>query len=214
MATELKQQDAPNWMDWVTNYDKTRELFLESWHALKSRRDWVAKNAPHLLAQHDAIMQKFRDQVPLIDNLKRIRDTVAGWLSSIGAFVQSALNFTGIAAASDWLKKQFGLSEYNPQTLGLAPVVWVAISIGTAVAGVATIASVVNEGFKHVTRIDAMKFAVEKGATPEQAARMVNDALGPNEQPQFLGLPLKELALAAVLLVLGPPIVKAVSERR
>lgn len=215
--TQLTQVQAPDWLSWVTNYDNTRKLFLDNWWALKNMRPWVAEKHPELLKQHDAIMQKFLDQVPTIDALGQLRADVVGWLQSIGATVQAALNFTGIQAGIDWLKGTFGLHGLEPGTIeqnqmGLAPVVWVAISIGTAAASLVAIANMIKDAGLYSQRLAALKELEDRGYTAQQAAGIVNQVVGAPGSNQFLGLPINELLLGAVALVLGPPIIKAISE--
>lgn len=208
MAVQLDAKQAPSWLKWVTDYDATRKLFLENWHALKNLRPWVAEKHPELLKQHDAMMQKFLDQVPAIDNLQRLRNDVAKFLSG--------LNVIGGAAQStvDWVKGIFNLDGLGAV---IAPVVWVAISIGTASAALATIASLIKEAYIYSTRLNALREAEERGATPEQAAAIVNQVLGKpgaSTSGNLLGIPFNTIALAAMAVFLGPPLIKMISEGR
>jgi hypothetical protein len=215
MASTLTQQNAPSWLQWATNFDAARKLFLDSWHALKSRRDWVAQYQPQLLKQHDAIMQRFLDQVPAIKEIETFRHNLDQGFKMIGAGIQNALNFTGIPAGVSWLQRTFNLNGIEDSNrLGAIQIIPLAITLGAAGATLAAMAALANDGFKHVTRVDAIKMAMERGATAGEASALVNDALGKSGDGQFLGLPIREAMLAAVLLVLGPPIVKAISESR
>ena len=219
MAVQLDVKQAPSWIQWITDYNTTRKLFLDNWHALKELRPWVAEKHPELLKQHDAMMKKFMDQVPAIDNLERLRIQVEQFLSGAGVIGKAVGDFasgvgSSVQSGMEWLGKRFGLGE-----LGLAPVVWVAISVGSAGAALATIASLVKEAYVYSTRLNALKEAEERGATPEQAAAIVNQVLGkPGTSAagkgNLLGIPFETLALAAVAVFLGPPLLKMISERR
>lgn len=214
---ELTPQNANDWIAWVTDFDKTRKVWLDSWWALKSRVPWIEKNAPHLLPAHKAVMQKFLDQVPQIEALERFRHNLFSGFAVIGKTVQNVADATGVSAGIDLIRKTFGLNEYvrdNVQTMGAAPAVYIGISIATAIGLLAAMAGVANEGFKQMTRVDAYKLALEKGATPDQAAAAVNAALGQPNDGQFLGLPIREALLAAVLIMVGPPLLRTISEGR
>lgn len=213
MATQLTQANAPSWMQWLTDFDKARKVWLDSWHALKSRLPWIEKNAPHLVASHKAVMQKFLDQVSEIEKWERFRHNLLQGFAMIGVAVKNVADATGVTSAIDWVKGTLGLKGYDGN-LGVAQVVWLAAGIGSALALVAAMASVANDGFKQVTRVDAYKLALERGATPEQAAATVNAVLGQPGQDQFLGLPIREAIVAAVLIFLGPPLLRTISERR
>lgn len=225
MATQLTKAQAPDWLAWVTNYDNTRQLFLDNWWALKNARPWVAAKHPELLKQHDAIMQKFLDQVPTIDALGKLRHDVVGFLEGIGATIQTALNFTGIQAGIDWLKGTFGFHGIEPGTveqnqLGLVPVVWVAISVTTAAASLVAIANMIKDAGLYSQRLNAMRELEERGYTAEQAAGIVNQVVGApgtsisGTGANFLGIPIMPLFIGAAALVLGPPIINAISKGR
>lgn len=212
MAENLTPDKAPDWIAWITNFDNTRKLFVENYRALKALRPWVAEKHPELLAQHDAIMKKFTDQIPAVDNLTNLRNTVGGWIQAIGGTIQNALNFTGVQAGIDWLKKSFGLHG-----LAAVQIVPVAITLVSATAAMIAIAQMIADAGMYSQRLAMIKAFEEKGYTPEQAAAYVNAAVGPPKQPkedQFLGLPIKELLFGVVAIVLGPPIIKAITEGR
>lgn len=217
MSTQLTPQNAPDWMAWLTNFDKARKTWLDSWHALKSRTSWIERNAPQLLAEHKRVMQRFLDQVPEIEKWERFRHNLIQGFSMIGVAIKNVADATGITSAVDWIKGAVGLRGYDVtgrHGLGAVQGVWLVFSIGAALALLTAMAGVANDGFKHVTRIDALKAAMERGASPEQAAELVNRALGNPADQQFLGLPIREALLAAVLIFVGPPLVRAISERR
>lgn len=223
MVENVTAQNAPDWISWITNFDNTRKLYLDNWWALKNMRPWVVEKHPELLAQHDAIMQKFLDQVPTIDNLQRVRDQVDNFfrgLGIIGQGVQNVLNFTGIQSGIDWLKGTFGFSGYSKESgLGFVQVIAVAVGIAAATAALITIAKMVTDAGLYSQRLAALKEMEDRGYTPQQAADVVNQVVGApgtsiTPQGDFLGLPVNQLLIGAVALVLGPPIIAAISGRR
>lgn len=213
MAVQLDEKQAPDWIKWITDYDATRKLFVENYRALQELRPWVAAKHPELLKQHDAMMKKFQDQFGAIDNLQHLRDDVAKFISGLGV-IGSAIQ-TGTQSVTDWFKGVFGMGEADEKGLGFAQVVWVAISLGTAAAALVTIASLVKEAYIYSTRLNALKEAEDRGATPAQAAQIVNSVLGQpgaNVSGDFMGIPFNTLALAAIAIFLGPPIINALTK--
>src|SRR3990167_2047614 len=140
-------------------------------------------------------MQKFLDQVPEIEKWETFRHNLLAGFAVIGVAITDAAKAVG-----GWI----GLKEYDGN-LGVGQVVTIAVGVGTAAALIFSMAEVAKQGFSQVTRVDAYKMALEKGASPDQAAAAVNAALGNPNDSQFMGLPIREALLAAVLIFLGPP---------
>jgi hypothetical protein len=219
MAEQLTSANIGSWWDWATNYANTRQLFLDNWNALKESRPWVAQHHPELLPQHDAIMQKFRDAVPMIDNLGNIANQVIAFGNGLGIVWKGVTDFggatvSGIKSGLDWLRGQFGLNG-----LSALPIIWIGVSVATAAASLYTIAKMVSDAGVYSQRIAALKLAYDKGATSEEAAQIVNSVLGSpgtsiTGDNKLFGLDINSLMLGAAALVLGPPIIKAISERR
>lgn len=234
---QLVETQAPQWQEWVADYDAARAKFLAVWNKLKTQRDWIVKNQPSLLKTHDAVMQKMRDQTANIDNLGKLRNDVAGWLGQIGRFVGGAVgalasipgafaeggrviaNTTGLTGALQSVAKFFGFGG-DDNNLGVAPIVWVGISLGGALAAVAIISDAVQKSAIYSASMDAFQAALAKGATPEQAAQSVRDVVNSaaaakaSTQQEFMGIPLTTLAIAGVIIVLGPPLIAAFRERK
>lgn len=214
MSSELTKQNAPDWIAWIADFDRALKIWKDSRDALISRKPWIAQYAPHMLAEHNAIIAKFNAQVPEINYWGNFRANLLNGLASIGVAIKGIGDVTGINAAVNWAKGIFGLNGYDVGLGVIAPTVKLVVGLGSAIALVVALSDVAKQGFSWVTRVDAFKMALEKGATPEQASAAVNAALGNPADGQFLGLPIREAIIAAVLIVLGPPIVRAISERR
>lgn len=210
MATQLTQQNAPSWIAWLTDFENAKTQWLASWHALREREPWVAKNAPHLLAKHRALMDKYRREVVEIDKFNRFRHDLMQGMASIGVALKSVADFTGITSAVDWFKGTFGL-----QGLGLAPAVWLSFTLAAALGIVSTMQATTQAGRDQVTLVDAFKRAVDSGATAQEAADIV-EKLKPTRAAdgQFLGLPIKEALIAGVLIAIGPSVIRMISEAR
>lgn len=215
MAVQLDAKQAPDWLKWVTDYDATRKLFLENYWALRDLRPWIAAKHPELLAQHDAMMKKFMDQAPAIDNLQKLRNDVTAFLNGLG-IIGSAVQ-TSAKSTIDWLKGIVGLGGDDEKGLGVIPLVYVAIGLGTATAALVTIAALIKDAYIYSQRLNALKEAEERGATPEQAAAIVNSVLGKpgsNISGSFMGIPFNTLTLAAVAIFLGPPLLAMLEKRK
>ena len=204
MATALTVEKAPDWSRWVLDFENAKSAYLSSWHRLKTQRVWIAANRPDLLAAHDKVMQSFRNQTDAIDNLQRLNIQVGNFYRGLGVIGN------WVTSAFDSVKNAVGLGEH----MGAVPVVWVAVGIGSAATALLAIIDVIKQGNEHAARIDAtMKFQAE-GATPGEAANAVNRIFGEPSRQEFLGIPFTTLALAAVAVVLGPPVIRMISKGR
>jgi len=214
MAVQVDQKQAPDWIKWITDYDATRKLFIDNYRALQALRPWVAAKHPELLKQHDAMMKKFQDQFSSIDNLQRVRDQVANFVNGLG-IIGNTIS-TGAQSVVDWVKGAFNLGGYSEDRgLGVIPLIYVAVGLGTATAALLTIAALVKDAYVYSTRLNALKEAEERGATPEQAAAIVNSVLGKpgtSISGDFMGIPFNTIALAAMAIFLGPPIITALTK--
>lgn len=233
---QLVEKDAPSWLDWALNFDATLKAFLATYAKLKAQRVWIAANQPSLLKTHDAVMQKFRDQIPTIDNLGQLRVDVGNWLNATGRFIAGAANAlaaipgyfgtggqviaqaTGLTDLFRTVGGWFGLG--GDTRLGLAPVIWVGLSIAGAATALAVVIQVMQGGAVYAKTMDAYIASIKAGASPEQAANAVRDAAGSAAAAQnattqeFLGIPITTIVWGVAAIVLVPPILKHFEGRR
>lgn len=226
MPATLETDAAGDWLKWLNNFDAAFKAFVDNRNAMLALRPWVAQNQPKLLPQHDALLKRYADQWGNVQMLAGMRETVAQWIASIPAMANAVKNaitlqfpvvgasMTMVQAGIDAIKKQFGLSEYDDNRLGFAPIV-VAVGIAGATAIVLTIAALVKDTWEYSQRLNALQSLQAKGMTPDQAAATVNQILGgPADPNNWMGIPVGTIALAAVAIVLGPPIVAMIGGRR
>jgi len=210
MAEVVTEAKIPDWTQWVGNFDGTYKLYADNFNALVRLRPWVQKSHPELLAKHDAMIKKFEDQRPTLLKLKETRDAVVNWLHDAGAFIQGALNFTGIQAGMDWLKERFGFHG-----LGFPPLV-IAVGLAAATTALVVIANLVRDAFVYSQELNALQALEAKGYTPQQAASAVKSVRAPQSSliEGITGAPTELLVLAGLAVLLGPPLINMMKERR
>lgn len=243
MSETLDPSNAPQWQQWITNFDAAAKQFDGNYTALLQQAPYLTLHHPELLGDYYKLIARYQDETDTVNQLRATRDTVVGWLSSIGQwfanitpgnFAQGATviaNDVGAAVQGgmDWLKSAFGLSEYQANraylsstaqergglgSLGFAPIV-VAIGIAAATAALVVLAQLAKDTYEFSQRVAAIKDLEAKGMSPDAAAATVNATLGaPRDPNTFLGIPIMPLALTAAAIILGPPLIDAFNKRR
>ncbi len=94
------------------------------------------------------------------------------------------------------------------------PVAWVAVGVGTALAALVVIAKWITDAYTFAQRLNALQAQEAQGLTPQQASQIVNQTLGAPGSGNFLGIPWSLIAWAAIAVVIGPPVIKAITEAR
>jgi hypothetical protein len=208
----LQPADANYWFDWVTNYDQTLANFNAAFNQLVSNRDWIAANHPEMLAQHDALIAEGQGHIDTLNALKATRDYVMSWLNWLWSPVSATVDFTTTAAQSIYneAKAALGLGA-----LGLAPIVAVA-GVAAAAAVLITIGYYIQKAVALNQREEFIKSQEAAGASPQQAANIADQTLGPvggSINDNLLGIPWTWLIVGAVLVFLGPPLIEAFEGR-
>ena len=179
MSEALKEQDAPSWVKFVTNFDETAKLFSDNYEGLKAQRTYIERSHPDLLPKYNELMEAAKKHSSVINYLRRIRSTVGGWLGTIGRTV--------------------GLGE-----MGALPIVPIAvISASTALVA---ISKWVKDAFVFSRRLNELRRLEGQGLTPKQASDIVNKTLGPAENFLF-GINLKWVVAAGIGLLLLPSLI-------
>lgn len=94
------------------------------------------------------------------------------------------------------------------------PVAYVVIGAATGIAALVLIAKWITDAYSFAQRLNALQAQEAQGLTPQQAATVVNSALGPPSSNNFLGIPFQLLIWGAIAVVLGPPVIKAITDQR
>lgn len=181
MAEALKENDAPNWMRFVTDFDETARLFSDNYAGLKAQGPYIERSHPELLPKYQELMKSAAKHNATINSLRRVRNTVSGWLGTIGRAV--------------------GLGE-----MGAIPLVPIAVI--SASAALAAISKWIKDAFVFSRRLNELRRLEGQGLSPGQAANVVNKTLGPAES-LFFGINLKWVVIGGLGLLLLPSLITA-----
>lgn len=204
MAETLTPDQAPSWVRFVTNFDTTYKAFMDNYQALMSLGPYIQNQHPELLSQYEDMLQRGSEHAYTLQQLKATRDTVAAWLQWLQA---------GAINTFDWFKKQVGLGEAD-SGLGYVPVIVGIVGVAAASAALVIIASWIKDAYMFAQRLNALQAQEARGATPAQAAAIVNSTMGAPGSNEFLGIPWTLLAMAAIAVFIGPPLLKMLGERK
>lgn len=208
----LNPADAPTWYDFVTKFDATYNSFYDNYNALMALGPYIQTKHPELLPQYMAMLQSGAVNADKLEGLKATRDYVWSWLQWLQTGASDASGFvTGAAqGAYDWAKRQLGLGE-----MGIVPVAVAVIGVSAAIAALVVIAGWITDAYVFAQRLNALQDLENRGKTPEEAAAIVNQTLGPpGSTSNFLGIPWSLLIWGAMALVFGPPLIKAITGDR
>lgn len=213
MASALNPAEAPSWWDFVTKFDATYKSFNDNFSALLSLKNYIYSKHPELISTYNRMVADGQANVKKLTELKATRDYVLSWLQwldtgagNVAAFVQSSAQ-----SAYDFALRELGLGEY--EGLGFVPL---AVAIAGAAAGIAAlvvIAKWITDAYTFAQRLNALQSQEAKGLTPQEASQVVNAALGQPPTNDFLGIPWSLLVWGAIAVFLGPPVIKAITDR-
>ncbi|MGH8742865.1 MAG: hypothetical protein ACREUY_01150 [Burkholderiales bacterium] len=201
---ELIERDAATWSQFVTDFDGTYNSFMANWNALFDLAPFVADH-PNLQAEYDYWVNRAGKSAQTLQNLKATRDTAARWLNSIVG---------GVSETVEWIGKQTGLYGYN--SLGIAPLIYVALGAGAALAAIQAIGAD-NLGLSQFAQRSNMTVefmrqtnpATGKPYTIDEAATAVNK-LAPSSLLGDISGIVTMLVIGAAVIFLGPPLLKAI----
>jgi len=217
MATPvaLNPNDAPSWWDFVTKFDATSASFNENYDALKQLGPYIQTSHPELLPQYNSLMQSGASNETSLNKLKATRDYVYSWLQWLQTGAGNIASFisSNAQAAYTWTLQQLGLGEVE-QGLGVIPVAMVIVGVATAVAALVVIAKWITDAYTFAQRLNALQAQEAQGLTPTQASQIVNQTLGAPSSGSFLGIPWTLIAWAAIAIIVGPPVIKAITDVR
>lgn len=208
MSVELNTADAPQWYKFVTDFDAAYGQFYDNYNALMNIGPWIQTKHPELLGTYNQLLQEGSDVAYKLEQLKATRDYVYSWLqwawsgvSDIGSFLSS-----GAQSAYDYAKQALGL--------GAVPVAVVVVGIAAATAVIIAAESWIGRTYEFAQRTNFIMQQEATGVSPEQASALANNQFGAPPSNEFLGIPWTLLVWGAIAIFLGPPILKAIGERK
>lgn len=202
--TDLNVNDAGAWQRFVNDFDNTSRLFAQSFNDLQRLGPYVRERHPELATQYNALVARGGQHQAQLAQLANLRNQVTTWLTGIGRAVQTTYNST-----MDWLRQRFGLGG-----MGAVPLVVGVVGVAAAAAVIALVARWITEAYQFTQRLNALERLERQGLSPQEAARVVNQTVGAPSQPGIFGIPWTYLIGGVALIVLGPPLLRMISERR
>lgn len=206
----LQTADAPSWYDFITKFDNAYNAFYTNYQGLMAQGPYIQQNHPELLGWYETELQNASNAAYKLEQLKSLRDTVAGWLNEIGYAIGQLESYaSGLYSSA---MQAIGLQGLG----GLGQAVTIGITVAAALAALAVIVSAINQMYNDAQRINALKDAEANGATPQQAAALVAQTFGaPGASSGTLfGFPISLMIWGAIAIILGPPLIKAFTEGR
>jgi len=217
MATPvaLNPNDAPSWWDFITKFDATFASFNENYSALQQLGPYIQNNHPELLSQYNSMMQQGATNDATLQKLKATRDYVYSWLQWLETGAGNIASFVSSTAQStySWALQQMGLGGIE-EGLGFIPVAMAVIGTAAGIAALVVIAKWITDAYTFAQRLNALQAQEAQGLTPAQASQIVNQTLGAPSSGGFLGIPWVLIAWAAIAVVIGPPVIKAITDAR
>jgi len=178
----------------LTDFPNYFNNFQTNFQALLAQSSYIYAKHPELKIEYDALVTRASENY---NKLVGIKDVV------------SKINNAG-QTVGNWVKGMFGLSG-----LGIAPLIWGAVSAASAYAVIASTVSWLKDAKTFASRLEYIKDQEGKGKSAQQAAADANAIFGaPDTEAKFLGIPIKFVVVGAVLIFLGPPLIAAFSGRK
>lgn len=209
---ELKTAEAPDWSKFITDFDATNKMFNDNYQGLIAQGPYVVTRHPELMGEYDRMVAQAKSHKVTLDKLGRIKNTVSGWLSSIGAFFTTS-GPTDPGSSWGWGGGAWGggsgFGALEEDGLGIIPaVIW---GVAAATAALAVIGKWIKDAYFFSRRLNELRRLEDSGLSPQAAAAVVDKAAG--KVVGFLGLDFKWIVIGGVLLVFGPLIFRMLKGR-
>lgn len=197
--SEVNQNNAGKWSKWVTDFDKSYNLFADNYAGLLAQKSFVQSRSD-LLPQFNALVSAAQRHKETLDKLKATRDKVLGWMKT----------YQGMQAPqSAWS----GSLLYGIDDLGVIPVLIVGVSIASASAALVAISAWIKEAYVFSKVLEETRRLEAKGLTPQEAARVAKSNAPSAGIFGLSGTAIKIVAIAAIVLVIAPPVLRAIEKR-
>lgn len=206
----LNPSDASRWEKFVADYDRVSASFATNFANLQKLGAYVRAKHPERVAGYNALVARGAQLQATLATLRNVRTSVVDWLTTTGRNFGIGANAIGNAASDawNWLRQTTGL--------GAVPIIVGVAGVAAAAAVVAAASKWIVDCVREMNALNAMYRLEQSGATPEQAAQSVRSVLGATAENggSFLGLPWKWIIIGGIVIVVAPPVLKMISERR
>ncbi len=206
---------ATAWYNVIGQFNNVFDNFNTNYHALLQQANYVYTQHPELKSTYDNLVNTGSKNWTDLYNIKTDIATVQQWLSgalttventasNVASSVSSSVS-SAITSAENWYNNTFG--DLPPQRSGLG-IIPVLITIAVVAAAIAAATIWLTDAYKFSQRLKALQTAEDKGATPAQAAAIVNQTLGPpGSSGTIFGINVTWVMVGAGILILLPAIV-------
>lgn len=202
MTGVVNEKTAPKWSEWITDFDKSYDLFYDNYKGLKAQKSFIENQHPELKEKYNRLLKEAEQHKNKLEQLKNVRDKVMLVINE----------YQKLQPPEQPWPKAGGLL-YGLGTLQAAPVV-VGISIASASAALIAISKWIKDTYQFAQRVNELRrLENEEGLSPQEAANVVEKTMGPAETSLF-GIPFKWIILGGVVIFVGPPLIKAISDGR
>jgi hypothetical protein len=201
MAEVITEAQAPTWSQWITDFDKSWNLFNENYSGLKAVGPYVYSKHPELVPQYEKLMSTAQEHYNTLVRLRDVRNSVANWLTGFTGGLANVL-----AAPARWLSGLFGGGLNG---LGVAPLI-VAVGIASAGTALVLIGRWIADAFAFAQKLNALQKLEAAGHAPADALNIIK---GLNSGTLF-GIPWKWIVVGGVIIFLGPPLLKMIEGRK
>lgn len=183
MAEIATQQQAVEWYRIVTDWPNIWSSVQRNFQGLLAQSSFIQTQPAEVRAWYDA---RVRRASQVYQQAVQVQNTLNSIKSQWDVF-------TG------WLRGTVGMSS-----LGLLPLIPVAITAASAAAIIVSLTSWLRESSQDSRTIDLLKEGRAQGLTPAQAVDIVTKTRGGSPSGTFFGINIKWLLLGAAALIIIP----------
>lgn len=191
---ELNPSQEISLINVLTDFPNYFNNFQTNYQALLAQSAYIYDKHPEMKPEYDKLITSASENYNKLVGIKNIVDKI----ENAGKTVSS------------WVKGAFGLSG-----LGVAPLIWGAISAASAYAVIASTASWLKDAKMFAQRLEFIKDKEAMGMSTKQAASEANAVFGePDTQTKFFGIPVSYILGGILLIFVVPPTINYFAGRK
>lgn len=183
MAEIATQQEAQSWYSVITDFPGYWDNLQKNYQGLIAQADYIYTKHPELKEEYDNLLNQGGD---LYNKMSAINDTINSIKSSWSTF-------------TNWLSGAVGLSS-----LGILPAIPIAIGAASAAGVIYAVSQWLTKNAELAARLNIFHDAEAKGSTPQQAAAIADQAIGPSSAGTVFGFPIKWIVIGGIALFVLP----------
>lgn len=208
MTETLNPTNAPQWNNWVGQYNAVSQQFAKTYDDLKKLGPFIQQH-PEYASQYNSLLAQGAQHQATLATLNSVKNAVVPWLNQIvtAAPATTILGPIGVPidasnAIINWFRSTFHLGE-----MGAVPVVVVGVGIVAAAAALTLIVKWITDTVQLMQRLNAQQALIAQGVSPAQAAQIVQQ----NSATSLFGIPWNTVILAGVVVLLAPKLLDMIN---